>query len=146
VNEADDKELIDYLHRKSALSMGYKKVYIEAPPAELDRAIKARARRALKFLVPGILATCIAFGLVGGLIVGVDKFMGVAVKVERRNKALENPPVTVEINIPATAKNEKPASTQLTREQWQKKIDALNEAGKTTEAQAELRRFKKVYP
>jgi hypothetical protein len=146
VSEADDQELTHYLHRKSALSMGYKKVYVEAPPAELDRAIKARARRALKFLGPAMLAALIALGTFGGLIIGVGKFMDAAVQLERHNNEVDNPPVAVDLTIAAVATDNKPAPVKLSREQWQKKIDSLKKNGKLKEAEAEIGKFKDAYP
>jgi hypothetical protein len=148
VSEADDTELVNYLHRKSALSMGYKKVYVEAPPAELDRAIKARARRALKFLGPAMLSALIALGTFTGLIVGVGKFMDMAVQADRHKRELENPPVAVDLILetPVITLDKRATPSKLTREQWQEKIETLKAAGKNAEAEAELRRFKEVYP
>ena len=57
--QLEDKELEEYLRRKSALSLGYKRIYIEAPPQELDRAVAARARRALRWLGPALVAVAI---------------------------------------------------------------------------------------
>ena len=147
----EDRELREYLHRKSALSMGYKKVYVEAPPPELDRAVKARARRALQWLGPAALAACIAIGLMGGLVIGVSKFMDVAVKAERHAKEINTPPVTVAIDAKSlsmenAAPEAGPTAEQPGREQWLAKIDALKKEGKQAEADAELARFRAAYP
>lgn len=150
----EDKELIDYLHRKSALSMGYRKVYLEAPPPEVDRAIKARARRALRWLGPALLSVGIAFFLISGLTVGVGNFMTVLVQADRRNKEALRPPITVAIDA-STLQSETPANEgaaknskveRLTREQWLAKIAALKKSGKQAEAEAEQQRLDAAYP
>jgi hypothetical protein len=161
---AEDKDLEDYLRRKSALSLGYKKLYIEAPPAELDRAIAARARRALRWLVPGILAAVIGIGLVVGINVGVHNFVTVAVKAEKNtariraeNKAeLERQRASEPIAVMIDAKNiasqeakeaaEKQKAEQAAREQALIKIEALKREGKQKEADAELLRLQQAYP
>jgi len=84
----DDPDLRNYLQRKSALSMGYRKAYVEAPPPELDQAVKARARRALRWLGPAAIAGLITFVLVGGLIFGVGKWMQAMVAAERNIKEI----------------------------------------------------------
>ncbi len=163
----DDKALEEYLRRKSALSMGYKKIYVEAPPVELDRAIAARARRALRWLVPGILAACIALGLMVVVNIGVSKLMQATVSAERnalkirkeQNEELERErarqPIAVVIDakdIPKEEAREAAAAAEelkikvAAREQWLAKIEALKRDGKQAEADAELRRFQKTYP
>jgi hypothetical protein len=161
---AEDKDLEEYLRRKSALSLGYKKIYLEAPPPELDRAIAARARRALRWLVPGILSAVIAIGLVVGINVGVNNLLTVTVQAERtqirlrkeREEELERErakqPISVmidakDIRIEEAKKNaEKLKAEQAAREQWLAKIETLKRAGKQSEAEAELRKFNKEYP
>jgi hypothetical protein len=86
---ADEKHLRDYLHRKSALSMGYRKAYVEAPPPELDQAVKARARRALRWLGPAAIAGLITFIMIASLILGVGKWMQAMVAAERNIKAIQ---------------------------------------------------------
>jgi hypothetical protein len=156
---AEDKDLEEYLRRKSALSLGYKKIYIEAPPEELDRAITARARRALRWLVPGVLSLCIALGLVVGINVGVDRLVTVSVKAEQnaarlkaeREKQREEDrakqPVAVVIdasNIEAQAQKD---ATERAEDQkiWLEKIEELRKAGKTKEADIETQIFNETY-
>jgi hypothetical protein len=161
---AEDKDLEEYLRRKSALSLGYKKIYLEAPPPELDRAIAARARRALRWLVPGILSAVIAIGLVVGINVGVNNLLTVTVNAERtqirlrkeREEELEreraSQPISVMIDAKDIAKEEakknaeKLKAEQAARAQWLDKIETLKREGKQAEAEAELRKFNRAYP
>ena len=163
----DDKALEEYLRRKSALSMGYKKIYVEAPPVELDRAIAARARRALRWLVPGLLAAVIALGLMVVVNIGVSRLMQATVSAERnalrvrkeQKEELERErarqPITVVIDakdIPKEQAREAAAAAEelkirtAAREHWLAKIEALERDGKQAEADAELRRFQETYP
>ncbi len=165
----DDRILEDYLARKSALSMGYRRVYVEAPPEELDRAITARARRALKWLVPGVLAAAVAFTLVIGINVGIKGLMNSMVGAEQNinarkklareaaERARLEAPVSVIIDPKelSTARHEvqttaSQTSSQLTRdhtrEQWLARIETLKRRGKLTEANQELKRFQAAYP
>jgi len=125
VNEpGDDPDLRNYLHRKSALSMGYRKAYVEAPPPELDQAVKARARRALRWLGPAALAGLITFLLVASLILGVGKWMQAMVAAERNIKEIRkqqteerleqqrNQPVTVVIDAGAPPQEPNTAQTE----------------------------------
>lgn len=157
MSEADDKALEEYLRRKSALSLGYKRLYVEDPPPELDRAITARARRALKYLVPGALALAIALTLVVGVNIGVNKWVKVMVGAEqtlkrqreeqRKREAEERAKQPVSVMIDARNLHEQPAAdAPLSREEWLAKIDALKRAGKTAEAQAEQAKFQAAYP
>jgi hypothetical protein len=161
---AEDKDLEEYLRRKSALSLGYKKIYIEAPPEELDRAITARARRALRWLVPGIISAAIAIGLVVGINVGVNNLLTVTIQAEKtqarlrkeREEQLERERASQPISVMIDAKNiapqaakdaaEKLKAEQAAREQALAKIEALKREGKQAEAEAELRRFNAAYP
>ena len=162
---AEDKDLEEYLRRKSALSLGYKKLYIEAPPEELDRAIAARARRALRWLVPGILSAAIAIGLVVGVNMGVTNLMRVSVEAERNQNKLRqereaqqererlSQPIAVMIDakdIAAQEAKDAQAAQQKAREaaraQWLAEIEALRRAGKDTKADTEQRRFDAAYP
>jgi len=158
----EDKALEEYLRRKSALSLGYRKIYIEAPPEELDRAIAARARRALRWLVPGILSACIAIGLIFSLDLGVTKLMRATVKAEQnvlkmrqeQKEQAERERLSQPISVVIDAKNiaqevareEAAKAEALLREQWLEKIEALKTAGKQAEADAELLRFQAAYP
>ncbi len=47
-NDHDDKDLVDYLGRRSDISRRYQSSANEEPPAELDRAVLAQARAAVK--------------------------------------------------------------------------------------------------
>lgn len=156
---AEDKDLEEYLRRKSALSLGYKKIYIEAPPEELDRAITARARRALRWLVPGVLSLLIALGLVVGINVGVDRLVTVSVKAEKnavrikaeREKQIAEErakqPVAVVIdasNIEAQAQKDA-AERAEDQKIWLEKIEELRKAGKTKEADLETQIFNEKY-
>jgi hypothetical protein len=161
---AEDKDLEEYLRRKSALSLGYKKIYIEAPPPELDRAIAARARRALRWLVPGIISAAIAITLVVGINMGVTNLLTVTVNAERTQKRLRqereerlereraSQPISVMIDAKDIAKQEaksaaeKLKAEQAAREQWLAKIEVLKREGKQAEAEAELLNFNKAHP
>jgi hypothetical protein len=151
----DDKLLEDYLHRKSALSMGYRRVYIEAPPPELDRTVTARARRALRWLVPGFLAAVIAFGMILGVDRGVTKYVGMMRSAEKNlehlkqqrqeqeEKERESAPISVIVDPNALIKDNAPP---LSREAWTAKIESLKRAGRKAEAQEELKKFRSTYP
>ena len=156
---AEDKDLEEYLRRKSALSLGYKKIYIEAPPEELDRAITARARRALRWLVPGVLSLLIALGLVVGINVGVDRLVTVSVKAEKnavrikaerekqREEERAKQPVAVVIdasNIEAQAQKDAKERAE-DQKIYLEKIEELRKAGKTKEADIETQIFNEKY-
>jgi hypothetical protein len=168
VNDStEDKALEEYLHRKSALSLGYKKVYVEAPPPELDRAIAARARRALRWIVPGILSIVIGVTIVASINMGVAGWMRAMVAAERNvnkikqeqkeqaERELAKQPVTVIIDARDIAKEEEKRYQEYERKQkieqaaqaeWLNKIEALRSAGKQAEADAELKKFQAAYP
>ena len=153
----EDRMLQDYLARKSALSMGYKRVYVETPPPELDQAITARARRALRWLIPGAVALFIALTFVLGINFGVTKWVGVMVSAEKNvnrldkerkaqaEKERQEAPVSVIIDA-GSVSTSAPRSTQLSREAWLAKIEQLKRTGTATEVDAEMRRFRAAYP
>jgi hypothetical protein len=161
----EDKALEEYLRRKSALSMGYRRMYIEeAPPPELDRAITARARRALRWLAPALVAAVMAVALIGAANYGVKAWMNAMVVMEKsmkqrrdeRQKQLEKEraeqPIGVVIDADDIPKQD--AADAAAREQidriaraaWLEKIEALKREGKTEEAEAEMQRFRQAYP
>ncbi len=156
---ADDRILQEYLHRKSALSMGYKRVYIEEPPPELDRAVAARARRALRWLLPGILAAVIALGLLLGTSFGITKLVNKMVETEQTVKRIEKErkdqeekerlasPVSVVIDSGSAATGSTTTTaTAISREKWLAKIEQLKRTGTAGEVDAEIRRFHDAYP
>jgi hypothetical protein len=150
---ADDRTLEDYLHRKSALSMGYRRVYVEAPPPELDRAVTARARRALRWIVPGILAVAISLTLILGINVGVGKWVvamkGAEKNLERLKKEHEARVEAERTKQPVAlidAASLQASTAPLPREQWLAKIKRLRAAGKNAEADAEQKRLQATYP
>lgn len=162
---AEDKALEEYLRRKSALSMGYKRMYIEeAPPPELDRAITARARRALRWLAPALVAIVMAVALIAAANYGVKAWMNAMVVMEKsmkqrreeRQKQIDKQraetPIGVVIDADDIPKQE--AADAAAREQidriaraaWLEKIEALKSEGKIEEAEAELQKFQQAYP
>ena len=152
----EDKVLEEYLHRKSAISMGYRRVYLgEAPSPELDKAITARARRALRYLIPGVLAVAIGCTIVIGIQLGVHKWMRAMVaaeaniakireeeKAEAERERLKKP-IPVVIDAENIAKQEAIDQAEqarvdaAVRAAWLEKIDALTKEGKTDEARDE---------
>jgi hypothetical protein len=153
---AEDKALEEYLRRKSALSMGYRKLYIEAPPPELDQAVKARAKRALRWLIPGIVSLVAAIGLIFGTIYVLQKWLDALVAREqalkqeyaeimekKRQEELKKPML---VAIDAETLTPKTVVVQMTREQWRAHIESLRSAGKIAEADAELARYREAYP
>jgi hypothetical protein len=157
----EDRLLEDYLHRKSALSMGYKKVYVEAPPEELDRAVKARAKRALRWLIPGTLSLLIGLSLVFGVNYGVYNWLNAAKQAEKameqrraerrrlqqqqERERIERGEEPIMIITPTEPPPSQSNPTPLTREQWLNKIDALRRAGKSAEAEAEWQQFQQQH-
>jgi hypothetical protein len=150
----EDKLLEDYLRRKSAISMGYKRIYVEAPPPELDRAVKARAERALRWLVPALISATLAFTVFFTINAGIHKWMDAMVSAERnlkqlrveqqereRKEALEKPIV---VAIDASSLNS--VTPTPTREAWLAEIAALRQAGKQAEADAEQQRMEAAFP
>ncbi len=156
VNEpADDKLLEDYLHRKSALSLGYRKVYVEAPPPELDRAVKARAKRALRWLLPAVFSLTLAIAVLIGINTGIHKWLDAMVDAERNLKKLRAEQAaekrTTELEGPvvvAIDANSQPSTSNRTRtrSEWLAEIEALRKAGRHEEADAELRKLQAAYP
>ncbi|HTE41348.1 MAG TPA: hypothetical protein VK629_10985 [Steroidobacteraceae bacterium] len=169
----EDKLLEEYLRRKSAISMGYKRIYVEAPPAELDKAVKARAERALRWLVPAIISITLAVSVLYSINVGIHKWMNAMVAAERnleqlrkenaereRKEALEKPIV---VAIDASSLKEplapiEPEATQSEKAQigrneaqpaqseWLMQIEALRKAGKKEAADVEQRKMDAAYP
>ena len=117
---ADDNHVREVLHRQSARSMGYRKVYVAPEPEEFDSTPKARLRRALRNAGPAAIAGAITFMLLGSLIFGVGKWMQAMVAAERnineivkqheqeKLEAARRAPITVTID--ATIPAEAPAS------------------------------------
>jgi hypothetical protein len=162
---AEDKDLEEYLRRKSAISLGYKKIYVEAPPPELDRAITARARRALRWIVPAIISAAIAVGVIVALNVGVNRVMQAsviaernAVKLREERKAQQEierlkQPIGVMVDANDIAPEEAKAAQaaqkkreRAARDQWLAEIEALQRKGKNSKAAAELHRMNAAYP
>jgi hypothetical protein len=79
----DDNHIREVLHRQSARSMGYRKVYVAPEPEEFDSTPKARLRRALRNAGPAAIAGAITLVLLGSLIFGVGKWMQAMVAAER---------------------------------------------------------------
>lgn len=153
----EDKALEEYLRRKSALSMGYRKLYVEAPPPELDRAVKARAKRALRWLLPGLVAFTITASMICGLYFATHTWVSLMVQRERelqeeykallekkRQEDLKKP-VVVTIDASKMERTES-KTVQMTRKQWRDYIEALRKAGWQEESDLELARYRIAYP
>jgi hypothetical protein len=136
--------------------MGYRKLYIEAPPPELDQAVKARAKRALRWLIPGIASFTIAVVLIFGTIYVLQQWLDALVAREavlkkeyaelmekKRQEELKKPLL---VAIDADTLTPKTIVVQMTREQWRAHIESLRSAGKNAEADAELARYRQDYP
>ena len=157
---AEDKALEEYMRRKSALSMGYRKLYVEAPPPELDQAVKTRAKRALRWLIPGIVSLTAAVVLIFGTIYVLQKWLDALVAreaelkkeyaelVEKKRQEDAKKPVLVAID----AQTLQPIAggpgsvVQMTREQWRDYIESLRRAGQQADADAQLALYRKAYP
>src|SRR5215831_4357857 len=150
----EDRMLEEYLHRKSAISMGYRRIYVEAPSPELDRTVTARARRALRWLVPGAIATLIAIVLIFAVNFTVTKYMSLLVNAQKsmermdaeRQKKEEEERARQPVSVIVDPSQLQQSDARPSREQWLAKIDALKRAGKQAEAQAELKKFRAAYP
>jgi hypothetical protein len=119
----DDNHVREVLHRQSARSLGYRKVYVAPPPEEFDSTPKARLRRALRNAGPAAIAGAITLVLLGSLVFGVGKWMQAMVAAEKnvlqileqqekdKQEAARRAPVTVVIDAtaPPTAA---PAATE----------------------------------
>jgi hypothetical protein len=161
VSEPEEKALEEYLLRRSALSMGYKKIYAEAPPPELDRAITARARRALRWIIPGTLAIIAGLTLVVGVNWTVGTWMHAMVDAEKHLKEINKQkaaeaekerlklPVAVTIDakdIQVEVAQEQAKAREAARQKWLAEIEELKKQGKTATAEIEMRRLRANYP
>jgi len=146
--------LEEYLHRKSAISMGYRRIYVEAPPPELDRTVTARARRALRWLVPGAVATLIAVTLIVAVNFSVTKYMSLLVNAQKtmermdveRQKKEEEERAKQPVSVIVDPSQLQQSNVRPTREQWLARIDTLKRAGRQAEAQEELKKLRAAYP
>jgi hypothetical protein len=84
----DHNPVREVLHRQSARSMGYRKVYVAPPPEEFDSTLKARLRRMRRNAGPAAIAGAITFVLLGSLIFGVGKWMQAMIAAERNINAI----------------------------------------------------------
>jgi hypothetical protein len=142
--------------------MGYRKLYIEAPPPELDQAVKARAKRALRWLIPGIVsltaAVVLIFGTIYVLQQWLDKLVAREAELKREyaelmeKKRLEEAkkPVVVAVDAqnmsPLVPGDQQSVVVRMTREQWRAHINSLYAEGKQKEADAELILYRQAYP
>jgi F0F1-type ATP synthase gamma subunit len=119
VTQSPDNQVRDVLHRQSARSMGYRKVYV-APLQEEDPTPEAKRRRILRVAGPAAIAAAITFALVASLIFGVGKWMQAMVAAERNineivkqqelEKAEQARRAPITVTIDANAPAEAPAS------------------------------------
>jgi len=138
-------ELDDYLRGGSEISHQYKRDSAPAPPIELDRLVlkaagslqartpfKPHSLAPLAFAASVLLSLALVLAMVFGPQVKKpdDKPQVVRVRIFKS----EQPRAT-----PASARERNPAL-------WLHDIDALRRAGRGSEADAEMRRFRSAYP
>jgi hypothetical protein len=142
-------ELDDYLRGDSALSRQYRKEPASMPPHGLDRNVLASAgdnRSKSPCLAPLALAASI--------LLSVALVLAIAFGPQSAKRGDDTPRV-----VRVAARAEVPSSSPLPRKLqlyssdprrapsvWLAEIDALRRAGRNSEADAEMRRFRSVYP
>ena len=144
-------ELDDYLRRDSALSRQYLREPAPAPPHALDRRVLEMVRRAqgkspclapLAFAASVLLSVALVLAIVFGpqrdrRADGSPHLMRVAAHTDASANPLLDRKPRLYSSDPKIARA--PAV-------WLADIAALRRAGRTSEADAELRRFRGVYP
>lgn len=150
-------ELDDYLRGDSELSRQYRREPAPSPPRSLDRRVLRRARDTHG------KAPCLApLGLAASVLLSVGLVLAIVFGPQTVRHVDDTPHV-----LRAAAHAELPASAPLGREfqlyssdppgngtplgsrepsAWLADIAALRRAGRGAEANAELRRFRRVYP
>jgi hypothetical protein len=145
-------ELEDYLRDDSALSREYRRESALEPPAALDRQVLRHARvpsrasgpsRSPQNLAPLAFAACVflSVALVLAMVLGPPAL----------KKPDDTPHVVQVRNYFRDYQREAPravAASPREREpaKWLADIAALRRAGRNTEADAEMRRFRSAYP
>jgi len=152
-------ELDDYLRGDSELSRQYRREQAPPPPRTLDRQVLRRARNAqgkAPYLAP--------FGWAASMLLSVGLVLAIAFGPQAVQRADDTPHV-----VPAAIRTALPTSAPLalgrqfrlyssdppgnrgpldsrTPAAWLADIAALRRAGRDADANAELRRFRRVYP
>ena len=143
-------ELHDYLRRDSDLSRQYRRESAPAPPHALDRRVLEMSRRAhgkspclapLAFAASVLLSVALVLAIVfgpqkGRRVDGAPQLVRVAARDASTNPLVDRKPHLYSSD-PKIARA--PAV-------WLADIAALRRAGRSSEADAELRRFRGAYP
>ena len=148
MDQPDD--LDDYLRRASALSRQYRREFAPAPPRALDRRVLEMSRNArgkapclapLAFAASVLLSVALVLAIVFGP------------QTPRADRAPHLVRVAAHADASTTPLRDRKlalysSDPQLARAPpvWLADIAALRRAGRRSEAEAELRRFRTVYP
>ncbi len=134
-------DLDNYLRGGSALSHQYKRESAPIPPNALDRRVLELSRDL--HAKPPCLAP-LAFA--ASVLLSVALVLAIVFGPQRANRA-DNAPHLVRVAADANAATSAPLNRKLARPPsvWLADIAALRRAGRTAEADAELRRFRSTY-
>jgi hypothetical protein len=151
-------ELDDYLSGGSPLSRQYKREFAPVPPHALDRRVLSAARppqpksqtlAPLAFAASVFLSVALVLAIIlGGQSVKKSDEMPRVVRVRSTHAGL---PAGVRAAAPADARAIAAApliadARERTPEAWLADIAALRRAGRNSEADAEMRLFRRIYP
>ncbi|HEY2676009.1 MAG TPA: hypothetical protein VGI65_03500 [Steroidobacteraceae bacterium] len=145
-------ELDDYLSGASALSREYRREFAPAPPHALDRRVLTAARPSQpksQYLAPLAFAASVflSVALVLAIIFGpqaAKKSVDAPVVVRVRSYHAEAPAAARV--VPRAAPRPVTDARERTPDVWLADIEALRRAGRDSEADAEMRLFRRIYP
>jgi len=138
---APPDDLDNYLRGGSALSHQYKRESAPIPPHALDRRVLELSRDV------HAESPCLApLAFAASVLLSVALVLAIVFGPQRANRA-DNAPHLVRVAADANAATSAPLNRKLARPPsvWLADIAALRRAGRTAEADAELRRFRSTY-
>jgi negative regulator of sigma E activity len=147
-DEPNPDELDEYLRGESALSRRYQREPAPVPPHALDRLVLESARRPpLKSRAPLKSQSLAPLAFAASVLLSVALVLAIvfAPQAAKRN---DDAPLVMRVRM---YKSEPPrAALASPRERnpaaWLEDISALRRAGRDSEADAEMRRFRSAYP
>jgi negative regulator of sigma E activity len=147
-DEPNDSELDEYLRGESALSRRYQRESAPVPPHVLDRLVLESARQAqLKSKAPLKSQNLAPLAFAASVLLSVALVLAIVFGPQAAKRNDDRPRV-LQVRM---YKSEPPrAALASPRERsaaaWLEHISALRRAGRDSEADAEMRRFRSAYP
>ena len=139
-------ELDEYLRGDSALSRQYRRESAAAPPHALDRLVLGSASRSAKSKVPLRSQSLAPLAFAASVLLSVALVLAIVFGPQGANKPDE--PRVLKVSVYKTDPPRAALSSPRERNPavWLADIAALRRAGRDSEAESEMRRFRSAYP